>query len=127
MKLLNNAKKFFNMVILNAEPPLNEMQLGVVDNITKMMAKPDATLLIAPISNICYLEWKQYFIRFGNGSATITNGKYSYYFWLPEQTTDRLKVLFYEMVEERKKKLDQDYDKKTLENLRNIAEDIEKI
>lgn len=122
---ISKFKKFFNLVFLNAEPPLDELQAEVIENITNMMSKSDAVLLIAPISNVCYIQWRKYFIRFGNSAATITNTNYSYYFWLPEQTTDRLKTMFYEKVEERKKRLDQDYDKKTLENLKIIAQEIE--
>lgn len=121
------VKKLWEIITSSSEPKLDEMQIEVVGNIKKMMGKPDAILLIAPISNVCYIEWKQYFIRFGNSSATINNGKYSYYFWLPEITTDRLRDLFYKTVEDRRVKLDQAYDKKTLENLKNISEDIDKI
>jgi len=120
------VKKLWEIITSSSEQKLDEMQIEVVSNIKKMMVKPDAILLIAPISNVCYIEWKQYFIRFGNSSATINNGKYSYYFWLPDITTDRLKYLFYKTVEDRRVKLDQAYDKKTLENLKNISEEIDK-
>ena len=118
------VKKLWEIITSSTEPKLNELQLEVVENIKNMMAKPDAILLIAPISNVCYIEWKQYFIRFGNSAATISNGNYSYYFWLPDITTDKLKELFYETVEQRRVKLDKEYDKKTLENLKIISENI---
>ncbi len=117
-------RKLWEIITSSTEPKLNELQLEVVENIKNMMAKPDAILLIAPISNVCYIEWKQYFIRFGNSAATISNGNYSYYFWLPDITTDKLKELFYETVEQRRVKLDKEYDKKTLENLKIISENI---
>lgn len=118
------VRKLWEIITSSTEPKLNELQLEVVENIKNMMGKPDAILLIAPISNVCYIEWKQYFVRFGNSAATISNGNYSYYFWLPDITTDKLKELFYEMVEQRRVKLDKEYDKKTLENLKILSENI---
>lgn len=120
------TKKLWEIITSSTEPKLNELQLEVVDSIKNMMVKPDAILLIAPISNVCYIEWKQYFIRFGNSAVTISNGNYSYYFWLPDITTDKLKELFYETVEQRKVKLDTEYDKKTLENLKILSDNIKK-
>jgi hypothetical protein len=124
MSYIKKIKKLWEIIVSSTEPKLDELQLEVVENIKNMMSKPDATLLIAPISGICYIEWRQYFIRFGNSAATISNSTYSYYFWLPDVTIERLKNTFYETVEKRRLKLDGDYDKKTLNNLKVIAENI---
>jgi hypothetical protein len=126
-KFLIKAKDIIKIITNSTEPKLDEIQIEVVNNITKLMSKPEAILLVAPISNMCYIEWGKYFIRFGNSQATITNGNYSYYFWLPELTTDRLTNLFYKKVEERRMKLDQDYDKKTMEHLKVISKEIDNI
>jgi hypothetical protein len=91
-----------------------------------MMSNQESNLLIAPISNICYIEWKHYFIRFGDSSATITNGKFSYYIWLPSATTDRLRRQFYNHSEERRMKLEGTYDKKTLKNLKTVSGELSK-
>lgn len=107
-----------------SRPKLDSIQFEMAATIRKMMSKQDSILLIAPISNICYIEWKHYFIRFGDSSATITNGKFSYYIWLPSATTDRLRNLFYNHVEERRMKLEGIYDKKTLENLKVISNEL---
>jgi len=103
---------------------LDEIQKQVVSNVRRMMSKKDSVLLLAPISGICYIEWKHYFIRFGDSSVTITNGKFSYYVWLPTKTTDDLKSIFYKTVELRRMKLESIYDKKTLENLKLISDEL---
>lgn len=103
---------------------LDEIQITALVNARHMMKKEDATLLLAPISEICYIEWKHYFIRFNDSAMTITNGKYSYYISFPSFALDRLRKSFYRNVEDRKKKMESDYDRKTLENLNNIGKEL---
>jgi hypothetical protein len=70
---------------------LDEIQKRALYTVRRMISKPDAVLLIAPISGISYIEWKHYFIRFSDTALTITNGKYSYYIWMPSSQLDKLK------------------------------------
>ena len=121
-------RRFFRRFSTNFETvsnkELDEVQLRTIYNVRQMISKKDATLLIAPISGVCYIEWKHYFIRFGDSAVTITNGKYSYYIWLPSSHLDKLKDIFYRNVESRRKKMEEKYDKRTLENLNLISEDL---
>lgn len=112
------------MTMSSSENKLDDIQMVMASTIRKMMSKPDSTLLIAPISDICYIEWKHYFIRFGDNSATITNGKFSYYIWLPSDTMLKIKKIFYQHVETRRQMMESQYDKKTLENLKSISNEL---
>jgi len=115
-----------NLSITESRPKLDSIQFEMASTIRRMMSNQESNLLIAPISNICYIEWKHYFIRFGDSSATITNGKFSYYIWLPSATTDRLRRQFYNHSEERRMKLEGTYDKKTLKNLKTVSGELSK-
>jgi hypothetical protein len=104
---------------------LDEIQKRALYTVRRMISKPDAVLLIAPISGISYVEWKHYFIRFSDTALTITNGKYSYYIWMPSSQLDKLKDIFYKNVEARRQKMEEKYDKRTLENLNLISEELQ--
>lgn len=103
---------------------LDDIQITALVNARHMMKKSDATLLLAPISEVCYIEWKHYFIRFNDSAMTITNGKYSYYISFPSYALQKLRFSFYKSVEERKKNMEHSYDKKTLVNLNTIANEL---
>jgi hypothetical protein len=121
-------RKIFKKISGNFEDKtykgLDEIQIRTIFNVRQMITKKDATLLIAPISSICYIEWSHYFIRFGDSAVTITNGKYSYYIWLPSSHIDKLKDIFYRNVEVRRKQMEEKYNKRTLDNLNLISEDL---
>jgi hypothetical protein len=129
-RIIIRFRRFFKGLGLKIAPNendvLDDIQKQVVSNVRRMMSKEDSVLLLAPISNICYIEWKHYFIRFGDSAVTITNGKFSYYVWLPSKTTDNLKSMFYKNVEARRMKLESVYDRKTLDNLKIISTDLSK-
>lgn len=120
-------RKFFKKLsvkIDGGEPKLDDIQIESINIVKKMIVKPDATLLIAPISSICYIEWKHYFVRFGESALTITNGKFSYYIWLPSRSIDSLRENFYRNVELRRKNMEVRYDRRTLENMKSISDEI---
>ena len=120
-------RKFFKKLsvkIDGGETKLDDIQIEAINIVKKMIVKPEATLLIAPISSICYIEWKHYFVRFGDSALTITNGKFSYYIWLPSRSIDSLRENFYRNVELRRKNMEVRYDKRTLENMKSISNEV---
>lgn len=120
-------RKFFKKLsvkIDGGETKLDDIQIEAINIVKKMIVKPEATLLIAPISSICYIEWKHYFVRFGESALTITNGKFSYYIWLPSRSIDSLRENFYRNVELRRKNMEVRYDKRTLENMKSISDEV---
>jgi hypothetical protein len=127
ISIRNFFRSFSSRIDLNSEKDLNLIQKQAIVNVRRIMSKKDSVLLLAPISGVCYIEWKHYFVRLGETQMTITNGKFSYYIWLPNIMMDKLKTNFYKMVESRKQKLEESYDETTLENLRNIARELDSI
>ena len=129
MRFMVRLRRFFKKLSIKidgGESKLDDIQIESINIVRKMMIKPDATLLIAPISSICYIEWKHYFIRFGDSALTITNGKFSYYIWLPSRSIEQLRENFYRNVELRRKNMEVKYDRRTLENMKSISDEVKK-
>jgi hypothetical protein len=126
MVRLRRFFKKLSIKIDGGESKLDDIQIESINIVRKMMIKTDATLLIAPISSICYIEWKHYFIRFGDSALTITNGKFSYYIWLPSRSIEQLRENFYRNVELRRKNMEVKYDRRTLENMKSISDEVRK-
>lgn len=129
MRFMVRLRRFFKKLSIKidgGESKLDDIQIESINIVRKMMIKTDATLLIAPISSICYIEWKHYFIRFGDSALTITNGKFSYYIWLPSRSIDQLRENFYRNVELRRKNMEVKYDRRTLENMKSISDEVRK-
>jgi hypothetical protein len=105
--------------------PLNEIQSYAFSITRKLIVHRDSELLYAPISRTCYVENANYFVRFSDNAVTITNGKFSYYVWLPSNITDQIREVFYRTLENRKTNIEIRYDQKTIENLKQIQSEIE--
>ena len=93
-------------------------------NIRRIISKKDSKLSLSPESHLCYAEWNNYFIKFSDTSATITNGKFSYYVWLPTKMTDKLRKQFYSTIESRIKVSVDVYNHNTLKNLKEIGSEL---
>lgn len=115
------GKFIINLINPKKEIKLNEIQSETVTLVKKIMTKPDSILLLAPISNICYIEWNQVFIRFNDNAVTLTNSKFSYYVSLPEATIIELNQLFYRLIDKRKREMETNYDLKTLNSLKELS------
>lgn len=112
------------MEMAKAEP-LSEIQTTAIQITRRMLAHPKSELVYAPLSHLYYIENEHYFIRLGDNALTITNGKFSYYIWLPAKSTDDLRAHFYRILESRKNTIDKKYDQSTLQNLKQISESLE--
>lgn len=106
--------------VMDKIPPMNEVQKKAFFTIKKLILKQNSVLLIAPVSGSCYVEYKNYFVKFNTTSATITNSKFSYYIEFDFHYGEKLVQFFNTKVEERRQKLEQKYDLKTMENLEGI-------
>lgn len=115
------GKFIIDLINPKKEVKLNEIQSETVSLVKKIMTKPDSILLLAPISNICYIEWNQVFIRFNDNAVTLTNSKFSYYVSLPEATIIELNQLFYRLIDKRKREMETNYDLKTLNSLKELS------
>ena len=111
-------QKKFNQV-----DPMTEVQDTTYLLVRDLIGNENSTLLISE-SGMYYIENSHYFIRFADYEVTITNGKYSYYVWLPIEKTNLLKEVFYRSNSKRAKKLERTYELKTLNNLKEMAQTI---
>jgi hypothetical protein len=110
---------------MGKEQSLTEVQKSSMVIARRMICHPKSELVYAPLSHLFYIENDHYFIRLGDNAVTITNGKFSYYIWLPAKCSDDLKNLFYRILESRKNNIDKKYDQTTLQNLNEIAKNLE--
>jgi hypothetical protein len=111
-------QKNFNQV-----DPMTEVQNTAFALIKDLISNENSTLLISE-TGMYYLENSHYFIRFTNYEVTITNGKYSYYVWLPIEKTNILRSAFHQSNTRKAKKLERIYELKTLNNLKEMADTI---
>lgn len=119
-------KKYIKNIFTSSEN-VNSVQKQSYLIVKRMIAKEDSTLLIAPISNQCYVEWQNYFIKLSDNAVTITNGKFSYYVSLPFKHTGELKDFFNHTVEGRRQKMESNYENRTLSSLKEISKDLYEI
>lgn len=124
-------RRIFRQILGKLEPgphlkDLSPIQKKSISIIRQAINKPDSILLIAPISSINYVEWKDYFIKFGDDSVVITNGKFSYYVYLSQAASSKLKEYFNQKVEERRKQMEDEYDQNTIKNFDDMLNSLSK-
>jgi hypothetical protein len=124
LKFRQIRRNVYNMFDPVKNVKLNEIQTTTISIIRKIINNPDATLLIAPISQVSYVQYKHYFIRFADNAAIITNGKFSYYVSLPYPVCNNLRKHFNLKVEERRLAMEQEYDRNTLANFDDILKSL---
>ena len=135
MKSIKTYGKRFLVTIRNARrkavkkmetsEPLDQVQETAVHIAKKMICNKHSELIHAPISGTFFVENTHYYIRFNDNAISITNGKFSYYVWLPGEKSDELKKLFYRITEARSRKLEKRYEETTLNNLKEISNSLE--
>ena len=104
---------------------LNEIQSTAIKTCRKLMCNPNAELIYAPLTHTYYVESDRYYIRMFDDSVTITNGKFSYYVWIPGRMMFELKSLFNRISQAKSNRLESRYDKSTLQNLKEICDSVD--
>lgn len=119
-------RRFINSITsrFDQTEELTEVQLTAITVARRLICNADSNLNYAPLSSTCYVENGHYYIRLADNAVTVTNGKFSYYVWLPANKTDEIRSLFYRVLEGRKNTIDKKYDQTTLDNLRGIADSL---
>lgn len=127
-RLLVTLRKIYKVILhsigVEYKKELDSIQETTYLNIRKILSKEDSKLFVSPETSLCYVEWKDYLVKFNTNSATITNGKFSYYVWLPIKKTDDLKKMFNSVIESRIKVSEASYNSNTLKNLRIISNEL---
>jgi len=92
--------------------------------IKKSITNHDANLLIAPLSNVYYIEIEGLFIKILDTHVQIVNGKFFYHISMPKLIMDDIETRFKLRVENQKKKIENKIINNTNSSLRNIFNDL---
>jgi hypothetical protein len=122
---IRKANRLLKKTIEGKDQDLNEVQISSYSLIKKLIKHDDSDLIYSPISNTYYIENGDYYVRFTNNSLTVTNGKFSYYVWLPDKKMESLQSLFHAKLESKKEVLDKKYDRNTLKSFEEIHQSLE--
>ncbi len=117
---VRKVNRLLKKTIEGKEEDLNDVQISSFSLIKKLIKHDDSDLIYSPISNTYYIENGDYYVRFTNNSLTVTNGKFSYYVWLPDKKMESLQTLFHSKLESKKEALDMKYNKNTLKSFDEI-------
>ena len=121
---LRKFRRKLKSIMDSKEEKLSEVQLKAFSITRKLIAHPNSILVPAPLSGTNYIENSNYLIRFSGNAVTITNGKFSYYVWLPNGRMDSIKEAFDRALERRTTVIESKYDSRTVLNLQQIENDI---
>jgi hypothetical protein len=119
------TSKLFNTVAQNKEQ-LSPIQRKAISVIKRLIAKEGSLLLISPISSVYHVEYKNILIRLQNNDCQIMNSTYTYFVYLPNAEAEGIHDAFKRKMEMRTNRVVSAYEKKTLENLQTIIENIDK-
>ena len=122
---LRKASRYFKQNFEGKIEDLNEVQISSFSLVKKLIKHKDSDLIYSPISLTYYIENGDYYVRYTNNSLTITNGKFSYYVWLPDDKTEILRTIFHSRLESKKIDLDKKYNSNTLKSFREIHQSLE--
>jgi hypothetical protein len=104
---------------------MNEIQKSSYSICRRMICNHDSMLTYAPLTGTYYVENSHYYIRFCDSSVTITNGKFSYYIWMPGNMVNDLIKLFNRVSQSRSNSIEKRYSEHTLKNLNEIYNSLE--
>lgn len=121
---LRKCRKKMKSIMDSKEENLSDVQVKAFSITRKLIAHPNSLLVPAPISGTNYVDNSNYLIRFSGNSVTITNGKFSYYVWLPNNKMDLINETFNRSLEKKTSILQNKYDSRTVLNLSQIETDI---
>jgi len=102
----------------------NDTQELAYNIIKKSITNHDVNLLIAPLSNIYYIELEDLFIKILDTHVQIVNGKFFYHISMPKLLMDDIETRFKLKVENQKKKIENKITNNTNSSLRNIFNDL---
>jgi len=117
-------KNYFEKMEFNPPESLSENQELIIKIFETSLLNPDSELLIAPISLTYYINVEDIFIILDDNRVRIINGKYEYHILIPIKTQEKLRDKFKNILESRRKKMEQSIISKTTRNLSQILQDI---
>ena len=109
----------------NREEKVTESQLYAMKILKRMIISPSTEMMIAPISGIHYMKWKDIFAKHGGDRVQIINGKYFYEINLTMKQSDDLHEFFNYRLEARRKMMEKEIVDKTARSLVTIYQEIQ--
>jgi hypothetical protein len=116
-----NAFKKFDFV---PPPVITETQELAIKIFEKSLLKPDVELLMAPLSLTYYIHSDDIFIIMDGTDLKIINGKYEYHISLNEKIHNKLSMKFKRVLENKRKRMEQEMLSNTRRSLQNILQDL---
>lgn len=104
--------------------PMSETQELAVKIFEKSLVRPDADLLMAPISSTYYIQSDDVFIIMDGTELKIINGKYEYHILLNDKIYQKLSMKFKRVLENKRKRMEQKMLSNTRRSLQNILQDL---
>ena len=93
----------------------------------KAIVRSDVELLLAPLSSTYYIKSDDIFIILDGLQLKIINGRYEYHITLTEKIHNKLSAKFKRVLENRRKKMEEQMLSKTNRSLQTILEDLSQV
>lgn len=104
--------------------PITETQELALKIFEKSIVKSESELLMAPLSLTYYVHTKDIFIILDRAELRIINGRYEYHITINDKIFERLSDKFKRVMENKRKKMEQEMVSKTKRSLENILQDL---
>lgn len=115
------AKQKKNKIIRSTETHTQKL---AYDIIKKSISNSESELLLAPLTNVYYIQMENLFIKILDNHVQIVNGKYFYHISMPQLLMEDLEKRFRLRVENKKKVIEDKITNNTNSSLRNIFNDL---
>lgn len=129
---IHNLKRFTQKVGIRFTRMMNPLDREVLSNserdasaiFRKLIKDPESELLTSPLSGKYYLKSpdKDMLLVLGNGNLSIVNHVYGYDVRLSQKAEKKLTETFLNEVEERRKKMEEEYSQNVQHSLKTIIE-----
>lgn len=126
-RLYYKLSKIFANRLKDAEQPADDVQLHAFNLIRKILPKQNTELLFLPHENIMYMHWKHITVKIGelDDRVVVMNGKYYYYFSLPQSMMVELRKRFLKRLDMRKGAWDSKFNTCAIKNLQHVLAEVE--
>ena len=129
---IHNLKRFTQKVGIRFTRMMNPLDREILSNserdasaiFRKLLKDPESELLTSPLSGKYYLKSpdKDMLLVLGNGNLSIVNHVYGYDVRLSQKAEKKLTETFLNEVEERRKKMEEEYSQNVQHSLKTIIE-----
>ena len=129
---IHNLKRFTQKVGIRFTRMMNPLDKEILSNserdasaiFRKLLKDPESELLTSPLSGKYYLKSpdKDMLLVLGNGNLSIVNHVYGYDVRLSQKAEKKLTETFLNEVEERRKKMEEEYSQNVQHSLKTIIE-----